>query len=110
MSEEVLSTGKHLEPVDFWIWKHYIAEMNAAGYEKKIIEMQYAIMLKELEMQKLRLQLLGQSVNDKESVKIKAGEAYQEFRKSLETKYDVVLSSCIIDEISYEIKKIEEIK
>jgi hypothetical protein len=100
---------KRLSPEEYWKWRAYIAELwNAESKERagkhEMINLQIKAQLAHMESQLFFYKNL-KKLTDEVSM---AKSIYNELKVELEEKLGISLSNCVIDEVTHEIKKLEE--
>ena len=102
------SKVKALTAAEYWEWRCAISDMSIAKKELEIGQMRYNEFKKDIELLSLRAKVyeLTQMETLKANAK-QASEAYEENKKMLETVHNTSLSGKIIDEVTYEIKELE---
>jgi hypothetical protein len=99
-------TGIRLTDAQYWKWRLTIEEMQHAASLRDLrnIECKY----KELELQNGALQL--RELRTKHNDQVKAVEAskseYDLVKKEIETQLGVSLNQCVIDDLTWEVKKL----
>lgn len=101
------SLGK-MKAADYWHWRFLIAEMQHAETKVKVTTQQYALMEKEVELAKMRATLFRDVINTQTSHSKDAKAAYDEYKLELEKKLGYSLSGCVIDDVTFEVSKLEE--
>lgn len=104
-----LPQNKALTPAEYWEWRCAIADMQTAKGELKNSESQLIILKKDIEIASLKARLyeLNQYENAKAKVE-KSVKEYEDNKKRLEQVHQISLSGKMIDEITYEIKEVQE--
>ena len=97
-----------LERGDYWLWRHLISEMQLAESKAKIKEQSYAMADKDIEISKLKLAMYKETVKQAGLIAQDAKKAYEEYKLELEQKLGFSFNECVIDDVTFEIKKLEE--
>lgn len=103
--DQVIGT---LEPKDYWEWRTTVVEMQL---EQSLHELQIhklALMEKDLEIGRLRIGIYKQTLEVSKAKADSARKEYDRFKKLLEEKLGSSLNDCVIDDISYEVKKLSK--
>lgn len=105
MSDEV----KKLTPEQFWKWSNYIESMHHAETKLKCSQLMMNNMEKDVELQKLRNVVFRQQQvkSSEEKLSLKKAE-YEEIKAQIEKELGLSLNGCVIDEVTFEVKKIDE--
>lgn len=99
----------HLTAAQYWEWRNAITEMwlEKAKLEQK--EQDVKLMQKDIEILQLKAKLFsGTVVAAHTKVADKAKESYFELKKKLETALGQSLDGKVIDDLTFEIKNLEE--
>ena len=97
-----------LTPVQYWKWRFFISEMQLADRDLNNGALKYEMMLKDQEIYRLKCALFKTSLNSLEDARNIAKKNYEEVKAEIEKKLGVSLSGCTIDDITFEVKKLEE--
>lgn len=102
-------TSNRLTGEQFWQWKHSISEMFKSKKEKELSDAQLIAMRKDIEIATLKAKLfeLTQCESSKQKVE-DSTKAYNECKSELEKVHKISLSGKIIDEVTYEIKELQD--
>lgn len=100
------ATGIRLSDAQYWKWRLTIEEMQHAASIRDLrnIECKY----KELELQNGQLQLIAMRAKHLEQVKaVEASKAeYDLVKKEIEAQLGISLNQCVIDDQTWEVKKL----
>lgn len=107
VESNVKDNTKRLTSAQYWEWRCSIEEMKSAKLNEKRIHLEKEIMNKEIENKKLRLALFKETLGAARNSVANAELEYGKFKERLELELDVDLNNCIIDEVTYELKKLE---
>jgi len=93
----------------FWQWKHLISEMFKTKKEKELCESQLINLRKDIEIANMKAKLFELSQIETSKDKIEAStKAYNDYKNELEKVHKISLSGKIIDEVTYEIKELQD--
>lgn len=95
-----------LTPEQYWEWRFKIAEMQLAERATKIVEAQHALLQKDMEILRLNTSLFRRNIDAAEATQLANKNAYQAHRTDLEEKLGFNLTDCVIDEVTYEVRKL----
>ena len=99
-----------LKPEQYWEWRTTIAEMQLAERDFRIGNMQAENMTKDLEILRLKLSLFKNNLDVLSSKRDAAKKEYDDMKKKLEGQLKISLSGCVIDDITFEVKRLEDAK
>jgi len=102
------TTTPKLSPEMYWEWRCTINEMNLAKKEFDVNYLKHEIMIKDLEISRLKSSLFKNTLvtlQDKVSL---AKTEYENMKKRIEDTIKISLNGCMIDDISHEVKKLDE--
>lgn len=92
----------------YWKWMHKIEQMKHAETAYRAASLQFGMLEKDLEIQKLRMSLFKNQVQSKkDEIDLKKAE-YELIKQELETDLGISLNNTVIDEVSLEVKKLED--
>lgn len=97
-----------LDPKDYWEWRTSIAEMQIAEKDLKASQLQHGLILKDIEITQLKSAIFRNSLSTFEDKKNLAKKEYEALKKSIEEKLKISLNGCVIDDVTYEVKKLED--
>jgi 5'-3' exonuclease len=98
-----------LKADEFWQWKYLISEMFKAKKEKELAESQLIALKKDIEIANIKAKLFELSQIETAKDKIETStKAYSDYKNDLEKVHKISLSGKIIDEVTYEIKELQE--
>jgi len=100
--------NKKLKPARYWEWRTCIVEMQHAETKLKVSEMQYEMMLKDHEIARLKAALFKTTLSSLKESKELAKKEYDKLKERIEKDLGISLNGCVIDDITFEIKKLEE--
>lgn len=95
-----LSKEEYLE------WRLYIEKMFHSEQKVKNKKLQYSLMDKDLELAKMKLFIFKDSIKSEEELYKENKKQYEEFKQLLEEKHGVSFNDTVIDEVSFEVKKL----
>ena len=102
-------TTKRLTGEQFWQWKYYISEMFKAKKEKDLADAQLIAMRKDIEIANLKAKLFELTQCENSRAKIDdTTKAYNDYKNELEIVHKISLSGKIVDEVTYEIKELQD--
>lgn len=92
----------------FWEWREKIEEMRHAETQEKVAQLQLALMEKDAEIAKLKTILFKNTIkHHKDAIDLKKRQ-YEECKAEIEKGLGFSLNGKSIDEITFEIKDLEE--
>lgn len=97
-----------ISPELYWEWRCTIEELKTAKVNEKRIHLEKELKQKELEIQKLRLTMFKDIVSSARKGVTSAQNEYEKMKRKIEEQIGMSLNGCVIDDISYEVKKLEE--
>ena len=95
-----------LKKVDFVEWSLTIEQWNSAKHLQKIAELERDGLVKDSEIARLKATLKMQVVDTRKNEVAKCESEYNRFKGELEKRLDLSLDDCVIDPITYVIKKL----
>lgn len=102
-------TDPKLTPAEYWHWRTCIAEMQLAESNYKNADLRHGQMLRDIEISRLHA-LMFQKVNmnqlDEQHTLCK--REYEKCKSNLEESLGVSLNGCVIDDVDFSVKKLEE--
>lgn len=108
MKKKIDDGVKKLSGEQFWKWSSSIEAMHHAETRLKCMQLMLNNMERELEIQKLRSVIFkAQQVKSaEEGVQLKK-QHYEELKVEFEKELGMSLNGCVIDEVTFEVKKID---
>jgi predicted metal-binding transcription factor (methanogenesis marker protein 9) len=102
---------KKLSPEQYYKWRNTISEMWLEESKLKEDGLRVIVMEKDAELSRLRTALYkSQTLNaQREKVSLARSE-YERCKKELENQLGISLSGCVIDDVTFEVKMLEEEK
>ena len=97
-----------MKPSQYWEWKAKVTEVQFKEAKQLAEIRQFEIMQKDLEIARLRAMAFKNALHEHKINSDQAKKEYQEFREELSKKLGFDLKDCIVDEISFEVKKLED--
>lgn len=98
-----------LSKEQYWKWRCYIAEMQTAEAHYNKAQHQYGQMLKDIEISRLNALLFQKSnMSALEEKHTLCKKDYEEVKAEVEKELGMSLNGCVIDDVTHEVKKIEE--
>lgn len=101
--------SQHLEEALYWKWKFVISKLQIATLNKAKYALQKENMSKDAELAKLRLNLFQRGYQAIKNQEETAQHEYEELKKVLESKIGFPAEDCIIDDETFEVKRISEL-
>jgi len=97
-----------IKPELYWEWRCTIAEQKSARLKHEAMVLKLQAMEREIEIMKLRAFVfkMNEVKQSKDEVSLHDAE-YDSTKKRIEEECGVELKDCVIDEITYEIKKLD---
>lgn len=108
MSQPEDSKSPKLRPELYWEWRCTIEELERAKLKEKSVHQEKEIKHRDMEILKLRTALFRTEVSSARQGVIKAQDEYKRMKEKIEKEIGMSLNNCVIDDISYEVKKIDE--
>lgn len=97
MGEDLENIGK-LKADEYWEWRTSVAEWKKGEEELKNRQLLQALMEKDLEINRLRIQLFKTQSEDHKGKVSQLKQEYEDTKARLEKKHKVSLNDCIIGE------------
>jgi phosphoribosylformylglycinamidine (FGAM) synthase PurS component len=97
-----------IDPALYWEWRCTIEEQHTARLKYEVAMHKMQAMEREIELLKLRAAIfkMNEVTQSKEKITLQDSE-YEKMKKRVEESCGVELKDCVIDEYSYEIKKLD---
>jgi hypothetical protein len=95
----------NLSEAEFFRWKLSLTEVFLAEAKGKLAQARVASMEKDVELVRLQIALAKHGLGDAQDSINGAKEAYRRFREEIKESKGFDLSDCVIDEITYEVRK-----
>lgn len=96
-----------ISEVNYWKWRHKIEEMHHAQTKIKVSTGQYSQMEKDLEIMRLKTQIFKQVIKNNEDSYNSFKKEYEDIKLMLETEIGQSLDGCSINDVTYEVIKLE---
>ena len=98
-----------LSPRDYWEWRTTVTEVEVERLKASVAELKFQALQKDLENSQLKMQIfrltaLKDSSDQFKTVKTGADK----WKESLEGRLGFKLSGCIIDDVTFEVKRLED--
>lgn len=90
----------------YWRWRLTVEEMNMADQKLKFGELQYMCIEKDIEIARLKAVIFKKGLKDLELAKEDSKKAYFKFKEEIEKELKVELKDVVIDDATFEIKKL----
>lgn len=97
-----------ISPELYWEWRCTIEELKTAKLNEKRVHLEKELKQKEIEINKLRLALFRESVASARKGVSGAESEYEKMKQRIEEEIGMSLNGCVIDDTSYEVKKLDE--
>lgn len=97
-----------LKKADYLQWRVHIAEWQKSQKDLELYVEKGKVLESQLENLKLKIALHKKNLNAKQNNVNEFKSEYENYRTHLENKLKIKLVNCVIDDITLEIKKIEE--
>lgn len=101
-----IESGPKLRPELYWEWRCSINEMDLAKKEKDIGQLKLESMAKDLEIARLRAGMFKQSLSSVEDKVVSTKNEYEKMKERIEKEINMSLNECVIDDITFEVKKL----
>lgn len=105
---ELKQENPKIKPDMYWEWRCTIEELKNAKINEKRVHLEKELKQKEIEINKLRLAVFRETVASARRSAIEAEKEYEKMKQRIEDEIGMSLNGCVIDDISYEVKKLEE--
>ena len=99
-----METIGQLTEKQYFAWKNKLLELQVVEKNAKIVDLQFALMEKDIEVAKLKSLIFKENVRNRHSDVQTQKREYTEFKQELSKEVDFSLENVIIDEITYEVK------
>lgn len=93
---------------EYWQWRNTITEKWLADAKLNARQLELKVMSREAEMAQMRMQLHRQAVDACVASVEAAKQVYDETKAALEAKLGFSLNGKLIDDVTFEIKEIED--
>lgn len=97
-----------LTPAEYWEWRTSISEMSCAKESKVVTELKWELMNRDLEIARLKSAMFRATVEGARGRADIAKQEYENMKKRLEDRLGISLNGKSIDDITYEIRDLEE--
>jgi hypothetical protein len=106
---KIENENKRLAPHEYWEWRCAISDMSTARKEKDLTEAQLIALRKDIEIASLKARLFELVQIETAKAKLEnSTNAYNENKNKLEVVHQISLSGKMIDEVTFEIKELQE--
>lgn len=95
---------------EFWKWKAIIEELLHAKSKILLEQRFYEIMGLKIQIEKLKQEMYREKIQLAKSNYANIEKEYKSYKEELETKLNRSLNNCVINEISYEVRDMDEFK
>lgn len=102
-----LNENPKLSPGLYWEWRCTMEELKFAKLNEKKVHLDRELMNKELENRKLKLALYKDIVKSARGSVENAELEYGNIKKRMEEEIGMSFENCVIDEYTYEVKKLD---
>lgn len=100
-----------LSPEQYWRWRTTIAEMDHGNANYESGQLRYGHMLKDLEISRLSAVIYKQGqLQTLEEKRNLLKKEYENEKKKIEDELGVSLNNCVIDDIDFSVKSLDEQK
>jgi hypothetical protein len=94
---------------DYWEWRATLTEVDLEKEKTALTEHKFVSMQKDIEIAQLKRQIFIASMLEPQRVRFqKVKNDADEWRKALEARLGIELRGCIIDDVTFEVKTLEE--
>ena len=97
-----------MSPGLYWEWRCTIEEQKVAKLDYRRVSLEKQLMLKDLEIQKLRLATFKSVESRVKNNLEEADEEYKRMKDRIEKELNIDFSECVVDEYTYDIKLINQ--
>lgn len=106
--EETTNFNPTLKPEMYWEWRCTINEMDLAKKECDVNYLKFEMMNKDLEIARLRTMLFKTGLGVLQEKANLAKNEYEKMKAKIEAETGVSLNGCVIDDVTFEIKKLDQ--
>lgn len=92
----------------YWEWRTTVEEMGHSETKLKLVRMSHALMEKEIENQRLKSAMYKAQIKAHEEQHNLAKKNYEELKLRIEKKIGQSLNNCVIDDVTFEVKSLDE--
>lgn len=103
-----MSNEKKLTKAEYWEWRTSITEWKCAEVALENSKLKSALMEKDAEIARLKIGLFSHTLEPLKDKVNMLKEEYLSYKKKLEDRLGMSLNGCVIDEVTYEIRVLEE--
>lgn len=96
-----------LTPEEYWEWRTTIAEMQNAEAEHRVNTLKAALMAKDIEISQLKLNSFKAVIRSSEENKKAHDSEYKRFKGKLEERLGISLDNKVIDDLTFEVREID---
>jgi len=96
-----------IPPVQYWKWRLSIEEMQHSDTRREVTMMHFRLKEKEIENNTMQLSFLRNKIKEKIADQEKYKTEYDTIVKEIEEELNLTLKDCIIDEYTFEVKKLD---
>jgi hypothetical protein len=97
-----------MKPSQYWEWKAKVIDLQLKETKALAEHRLFEMMNKDLEIARLKTLSFKHSLHEHALNKDASKKEYEEFRKQLSEKLGFDLKDCVIDEHTFEVKKLED--
>lgn len=97
-----------LKESSYWKWRHKIEEMQHSETKLKVTRLSYSAMEKDLEIMRLKANAYQQIVKAASDACSSLKKEYEDIKLQLEEEIGQSLNGCVIDDVTLEVKKIND--
>ena len=99
-----------LTPQDYWEWRTTFTEVEVERIKQLVAEQKLIVMQKDVEISQLKQRLFFLSaVKDSKDNFDRVKADADSWKKALEGRLGFVMQGCIIDDVTYEVRRLEDI-
>jgi len=106
--EDKKDKSKYIRPELYWEYRCTIEELKVAQLNEKRTIMERDLKRKDIELLTLKLHAFGKTVTSASSQKEVAKKELDRMRSLIESEIGMELTDCVIDDVSFEVRKIDE--
>lgn len=98
-----------LSPRDYWEWRTTLTEVELEKAKHSLVEQRFLAMQKDIEMAQVKRQLFFSSVLQQQKEDLgRVEKGAEDWRIALEARIGISLKGCIIDDVTFEVKQLED--
>jgi hypothetical protein len=97
-----------IRPALYWEYRCTLEELKVATLEQKRKILERDNMRKDMEIQQLKLVAFSKTIQNAAQSKVEAEKELARIRDIIESEVGMELKNCVIDEVTYEVRTIDE--